>query len=172
MVKLNLNETVKRMYNEGLEDENFVMNATKETLGGECYKATKKEDTKDHIDFWWESPKKGKLGIDVKGVKKNKRDDVEKDDSIHWVELQNVAGNLGWLYGKSDYIAFRTNSNIIFVKLNDLQQYTNDKIKGKQLVFNNPKECYIPYQRYGRKDMICKVPTSDLLEIGEFVINC
>lgn len=90
-----LNETVRKMYFNGLEDENFVMEAVYHTLGGICEKSTRQEDMYDHIDFWWESPKKGRIGIDVKGVKKSNRKDATTNDAINWIELMNVRGNPG-----------------------------------------------------------------------------
>lgn len=173
MIIKKLNETVKEMYKEGLCDEQYVMSAIEETLGGKCEKSKREEDMFDHIDVWWESPKKGRLGIEVKGLKKNKRTDKDYDDTIHWIEFMNVKGNPGWLYGKSDYIAFRTKSNIIFVRTETLRTYAESKIKGKELVFKTPKDFYIPYQRkwFGRLDMTIKVPTSDLYNISEFIIE-
>lgn len=172
MVVRQLNETIKEMYKAGIEDENFVMEAVEHTLGGKCEKSTKNEDMFDHIDFWWDSPRKGRIGIDVKGIKKSNRKDKIVDDSIHWIEIQNVRGNPGWIYGKSEYIAFRTFEKILFVKLVDLQKFAEDKTKGKEIVYSNPKEFYIPYQRYGRQDKVFKCPTSDLEALAEFSIEC
>ena len=81
MVERQLRETVQEFYKRGVLDENFVMEATSRTLGGECSKASKEEDMHKHIDFWWDSPKKGRIGIDVKGMKKAKRSDKENDDT-------------------------------------------------------------------------------------------
>lgn len=172
MVERKLSETVRRMYNAGIEDENFVMEAVEHTLGGKCEKSSKNEDMYDHIDFWWDSPKRGRIGIDVKGIKKHNRKDSEVDDSIHWIEMMNVRGNLGWVYGKAEYIAFRTLKKILFVKLTTLQKFAEDKIKGKELVHKNPTECYIPYQRWQRQDMVFKCPTTDLEKLAEFSIEC
>lgn len=170
-IKKQLNETIREMYFKGLIDETFVMEAVHSTIGGECKKSDAKQDIYDHIDFWWDSPKMGRIGIDVKGIKKANRSDKEYDDTINWLELLNVRGNPGWIYGKSTYIAFRTLTNILFVKTVKLQEYVNEKVKGKQLVRENPKEFYVPYQRKGRQDMIIKVPTSDLVEICDFTIE-
>jgi hypothetical protein len=172
MVNRKLNETIKHMYNDGLIDETFVMEAVSHTLGGQCKKSTKEEDMFQHIDFWWESPKKGKIGIDVKGIKKQNRHDKEVDDTIHWIEMQNVRGNKGWLYGDAMYIAFKTLTQIIFVKTSVLREWSENKIAGKSLVYNNPKECYTPYQRWQRKDIVYKIPTKDLIEISDFIIDC
>ena len=171
MVTRDLSEKIREYYLKGLEDENFIMEATESTFGGRCYKADRKQDMFDHIDFFWETPKGEMIGIDAKGIKKNRQKDKEFDDTIHWIEIYNVRGNLGWLYGKAKYIAFRTLSDIIYVKLEDLQRFVSEKMKGKQIVTSNPKECYIPYQRYGRKDIIIKAKTDDLREIADFSIK-
>lgn len=167
-----LSETVKKMYYNGLEDENFVMEAVQHSLGGTCEKSTRKQDMYDHIDFWWDSPKKGKIGVDVKGIKKNNRKDDKVDDTINWIEIMNVRGNLGWIYGKSEYIAFRTNTQIIFVKTKKLQEFAEEKTKGKELVNKNPKDFYIPYRRYQRMDIVFKCPTQDLINLADFIIDC
>lgn len=171
MVIRDLSTIVKSMYENGLKDEYFVMEAVSHTLGGDCKKSTQKEDRLNHIDFWWNSPKRGLVGIDVKGVKKNNRNDTFADDTIHWIEIQSVNGNKGWIYGDATYIAFRTFSQIIFVKNTVLQKISEDVLK-KELVFRNPKECYIPYQRWGRKDIVYKIPTIDLINISDFIIDC
>ena len=170
MVSRQLSDKIREYFEKGLEDEQFIMEATESTFGGKCYKATDKQDMYEHIDFFWETPKGETIGIDAKGIKKNKQKDKKKDDSIHWVEIQNVNGRLGWLYGKAKYIAFRTFTDIIYVKLSTLQKFVEDKIHGKTLVYQNPSECYIPYQRFGRKDMVIKVPTDDLRAIADFSI--
>lgn len=173
MVNRELDETVKEFYKKGVLDENFVMEAVSKTLGGECQKATKNEDMYDHIDFWWDSPKKGRIGIDVKGLNKNKRSDKKYDDSIHWLELQNVKGCEGWLFGKAEYIAFRTLSNIIFVKREKLLNFALKVIKGKDVVYDTPSDFYVPYKRkkWGRDDLSLKVPTSDLNDMADFCID-
>jgi hypothetical protein len=174
MVNRKLSETVKVFYKKGLIDESFVMDAVKHTLGGECEKSSKFEDIRDHIDFWWDSPKKGRIGIDVKGIKKNSRSDKKPDDTIQWLELQGVTGYPGWLYGKAEYIAFRTFTKIIFVKRDRLLSFALEKVKDKDVVYDTPKECYVPYKRkkWGRDDLSLKALTSDLEEIADFCIDC
>ena len=169
-VKRELDEKIKQYLKEGRVHENFVIEAIENTLGGTCEKATEREDKYDHIDFFWNTPKGERIGVDVKGTKKNKQKDDKFDDSIHWVEIINVNGYPGWIYGKSKYIAFRTFSDIIFVDTEKLRDYALEKMKGKEIVYSNPVECYVPYQRYGRKDMIIKVPTNDLRGMASFSI--
>ena len=173
MVSKKLNETIKQFYLSGRLDEDFVMDAVKYTLGGDVERSTTYEDTTKHVDFWWNSPRKGRIGIDVKGLNKNKRSDTEYDDSIHWLELQNVKGNNGWLKGNAEYIAFRTNSNIIFVNRKKLLDFALESIKGKEVVYDTPMECYVPYKRlkWGRDDLSLKALNSDLLKLADFTIE-
>ena len=110
------------------------------------------------------------IGIDVKGVKKNSRNDTEYDDTIHWLELKNVGGEPGWLYGKAEYIAFRTFTKIVFVKRDKLLSFALERIKDKEVVDYNPKECYVPYSRKGRADLILKANITDLEELADFCI--
>ncbi len=174
MVSRKINEIVRDFFKKGLIDETFVMEAVSKTLGGLCEKSKDKEDIEDHIDFWWDSPKKGKIGIDVKGIKKGKRTDTNYDDSIHWLELKNVHGKPGWLYGKAEYIAFRTKSRIIFVKREKLLSFAKNCILGKEVVYDTPNDFYVPYKRkkWGRDDLSIKVPTSDLVSLADFCIEC
>lgn len=173
MVVRKISESVRSFYKKGLIDEQFVMNAVSSTLGGETTRSTKKEDVEDHIDFWWDSPRKGRIGIDVKGLNKNKRSDATFDDSIHWLELQNVQGKDGWLKGNAEYIAFKTNDRIIFVNREKLLEFALECIKGKKMVYDTPKECYVPYKRlkWGRDDLSLKVLNTDLLELADFCID-
>jgi hypothetical protein len=173
MINRKLNKTVGEFYRRGLIDETFIMEAVSKTLGGSCEKSSSKEDIEDHIDFWWDSPKKGRIPMDAKGIKKNSRSDKSFDDTIHWLELQNVNGKPGWLYGKAEYIAFRTFERIIFVKREKLLSFALEMISGKDVVYDTPKEFYVPYKRkkWGRDDLSIKVPTSDLLERADFCID-
>ena len=116
-----------------------VMQITKDTFGGEVEKSTKMEDMKDHVDFWWDSPKKGRIGIDVKGIRKN--DNGEYDDSIFWVEFRNNPGLPGWIYGKEEYIAIKTFKQIVYIKREVLKEYAEKKL-GKKKPVNSKKVLY------------------------------
>lgn len=168
---MSLKNTVQKMYLEGLEDEKLVMEVTKRKFGGDVRKATRNEDVREHIDFWWISKDGNEYGFDVKGVRKNKRSDKVSDDKINWIELVNVQGKPGWVYGNAKYIAFLTNESVLYVPRKKLALYIEEKIKGKPLSTVNPSMCYIPYQRFGRQDMIVKVPTNDLREIAKHEIK-
>ena len=172
MVVRKLNETVKKMYHEGIKDEILVKDAIVNALGGTCEMSTVSEDINKHVDLWWDSPKKGRLGIDIKGLNKNKRSDKTYSTN-HWIEAVNVLGRKGWIYGDADYIAFRTLTEIMFVEPEDLIKLYETKVSNKELVFDTPNDCYIPYQRrkWGRKDIAFKMPDEDLLKISKFIIE-
>jgi len=171
MVTRKLNETVKQFYLSGRLDEDFVMDAVSHTLGGKVERSSKEDDIYKHVDFWWHSPKKGIIGIDVKGLNKRRRSDSNYDDTIHWLELQNVKGNNGWLKGEAEYIAFRTNTKIIFVNRAKLLDFALESIKGKEVVHSTPSECYVPYKRNGRDDLSLMVLNSDLERLADFCIE-
>lgn len=166
-----LSDIIKEYVKEGGTAENFVAGLLESECGGVCRKSTEEEDKKRHIDIWWDSPKKGSIGIDVKGIKKKKWTDKDVDDSIHWIEIQGVSGLRGWIYGEMDYIAFVTKTDVIFVQPEKLYGHILYNIAGKQLVDVVPNEYYIPYQRRGRKDIVIIVPTEDLRRLSHFTIE-
>jgi len=124
---------------------------------------TQKQDMVEH----WDVQINGKK-IDVKGAKRKSRKELEFDDKIHWVELWNVNGDPGWLYGEADYFAFQWRDNFILVKSEDLQGY----IKGLNIncITNEPKlGCF--YSRAGRRDLLLLMSSENLVKIGDRLIK-
>ena len=169
-----LSNIVKEFYKEGRKVEDLVMTLTESTFGGKCSKSTNDEDMFDHIDFWWDTPKGQKIGVDVKGVKKLSRKDDKPTDKIHWIEYKNVNGNDGWIYTKAKYIAFKKFKTILFVDSNKLREYAEKVSKDTKVEYlpQDERQLYVLYQRPTRKDVIMIVPTSDLEEIASFAIEC
>lgn len=166
---IGLNNEIKKCIDKGKEDEKLVGELLIQQCGGEYKIANIQEDTKKHIDIWWYSPQKGKIGIDVKGLRKNNRSDSKTDDTINWLEIKNIQGDKGWIFGDMDYIAFLTNNEVLFVKPHKIYGLLLQNTIGKNLVYeNNNLEFYQPYQRYKRKDIIVKIPTEDLRKITHF----
>lgn len=159
------------MYLNGLQDEDLVMSLISDQLNGICTKATIQEDRRDHIDFHCLLPDGEHLDVDVKGLRKHSRTDSHFDDTIAWVEFKNVKGDVGWLYGKASHIAFVTNTQVIFIKRSLLAAFAEKKMGNKEIVHSLPHDCYVPYQRQGRQDIIMKVLISDLSEIYDFILK-
>ena len=61
--------------------------------------ASKEDDIYRHIDIWV-----GANSFDVKAAKKTNRSDLLPNYDIHWIELRNVHGDKGWLFGQADYM--------------------------------------------------------------------
>jgi hypothetical protein len=70
-------------------------------------------------------------------------------------------------------ISFITKNKVIFIKTERLREYAEKMIEGKELVYDTPKDFYIPYQRkrWGRKDITFKCPINDLIELNDFIIK-
>jgi hypothetical protein len=128
---------------------------------------SKQEDMFDHWDF--KVIIKGReFKIDIKSLKEQARVDY------HWIELQNVRGEKGWLYGKADYILFECMEEWLLVKRQTLLDYTIGKTNGKPLIYTKSidhlKAGYT-YQRYKREDITTILSTDELKSIQAKVIK-
>lgn len=159
------------MYIEGIKSEELIMDLTKKHFGGNVEKSTKEEDIKLHVDFWWISEEGERYGIDVKGKRKEKRSDTNVSSKINWIEIQNVNGKEGWIYGKSSYIVFIVDDYALYVPRKKLVDLVENKVKNKQILKEMPSETYVPYQRKDRKDIIVKIPNDDLIKISKHIIK-
>lgn len=111
------------------------------------------------------------LKIDVKGLHKDNRSDNEFNENIHWVELLNVNGKIGWLYSEhTDYFAFETNDYWVIVEKTKLQNMIKEKVTKEYVEYSNDA-LYKLYRRSGRKDTITKVKTMDLIFISDTMIK-
>lgn len=126
--------------------------------------STPEEDMTQH----WDVEADGKR-YDVKAMKKWKRENPESTDRMHYVELRNVHGELGWLYGEADYIVFETRRYWIVVNRRSLMPYIEGLTEGAKRT--KEPTVYNFYQREGRKDLMTVVPTVDLLAISEATIK-
>lgn len=173
MASNSLSYEVNRCFRKGKEDEWKVMTLIESSIGGKCEFSSAKEDKESHIDLWWETPKGIMVSIDVKGLHKSKRSDSVYDDTICWLELQNVRGDKGWLQGEADYIAFMTASSVIFVKRQKLYEFALEKVDGTAYVTDTPRDFYVPYKRekWGRDDLMFKAPMKDIEKLSHFKVN-
>lgn len=115
-------------------------------------KSTKQQDIKEHWDL--------NIKFDVKMLKRVNRNG-EYDENIHWIEIQNVKGNKGWLYGKADYFAFETEDYWAVVEKKALQNIVKEKCTDKKIY--DQKYLYKFYNRKGRNDIITMIKTLDLM---------
>jgi len=124
--------------------------------------ATTHENIHEHWDVRDEEFK-----YDVKAMKRCNRGDSEPTDRIHYIELKNVQGKKGWLYGDADYIAFETRAHWVLVSRPRLQKWIDSIDKP----MSNKKEIYKLYSRVGRADVMTIVPTMDLIAISDKIVK-
>jgi hypothetical protein len=103
-------------------------------------------------------------------MKRFRRSDPEPTDRLHYIELRNVNGKVGWLYGKADYITFETRAWWIVVDRAKLAEFVEGAIWSGNDQFGLKPEPYKLIQREGRQDIITIVPTVDLLSIASQVL--
>lgn len=152
-------------FDKGNSVESLFQDHFKKMFGYPCFKSSNGMDVHKHIDFWCENEKFGIQSFDVKGMKKIQRKDKKPTDKYHWVEIQNVNGKSGWLYGHADFIVFETEEAWLFVKTGRLQRLV-EKVKIEEYVY--PPEPYKLYTRkkFGRDDICILLPTEELKKIG------
>ena len=159
---------------EGLQAEQRFKNLA-ETKGFEVREATRSEQF-DHIDFHLTSniPTKsgGKLKarVDVKGRKRLNRRNIDFEDEWVWIELKNVMGNDGWLYGASDFIAFEAEDSFIVALRKELLGFCENKIDTKTRVHISSQAKYVCYSRSGRQDLISLIKMEDIKELPHSVV--
>jgi hypothetical protein len=126
-----------------------------EKTGLSCLPSSDQENMTDKIDFFVS----GK-GVDVKGNKHL--------DNI-WLEITNVRGNKGWLYGKSDYIAIEIVELQAFCVFptSELAKFTEQFTK----ITDSKLDYYKLYTRKDRNDVIVKVTYDDIKHLEKFKIN-
>lgn len=126
-----------------------------ETMGKVNF-STKEQDIYEHWDV------SITMQIDVKAIKKN-------NENIHYVELKNVLGNPGWLYGEAHYFSFETEDYWILVDKMRLQHFIKEKCAAKE--WSEIPSFYKLTQRRERQDIITLVKTMDLMFICDKIIK-
>jgi hypothetical protein len=123
-------------------------------LLGRGVRADKLSDSFDHFDFF--------IKFDVKKIRST---DEFGESNYQWVEICNIYGNTGWLYGQADYFAFETKRYWIIVDAAKLRAFMEIVVTDKTVLLDR-KEPYRIYQRKGRKDRVVMLPILDLCYLG------
>lgn len=149
----------KKKENNFLEDYKMVHNNVTSKF------STEDEDINKHFDLIINDKK-----YDIKGVKKITRTDFMANENYHWVELKNVHGKLGWLYGEADYFAFELNEYWVIVDKTKLQKFIANKVNKNVIATEQDEALYCIYKRNDRKDFITLIKTIDLMFIANEII--
>lgn len=149
----------KEFLNKGKEVERKLMNQLMN-----CVESSIDEDITQHIDL------KQTISIDVKALKKINRDDELPNEHYHWIEIKNVNGENGSLYGDADFIAFESEEYWFIVPRLPLKRFVETKCKDKIW-------CVEPslYQLYRRKERqgecLTLIKTIDLAYLSTQIIH-
>lgn len=123
------------------------------SLFDEVRTSTPSQDVHEHWDL------QISMKIDVKGKSRVREDD------LWWIEIKNVAGKTGWLYGKADAFAFETEDFWIIVLKEDLQRLVDEKCSA-EVVEKSGDALYKLYRRKDRKDVLTLIKGFDLIAIA------
>lgn len=169
----------------GTEAEKYFSHIMEE-LGYKVRKANKQEDMVDHIDFFCKKKSNPVKTFDVKGDKResrNKENGKVTSDKAIWVEFQNERpyknGNFGgWMYGKSQMIAFFIKEYDYFVSVprKKLVSLCESLIDINKIVSNstNAKKIRCCYRRttFGKKyELTAIITLKELLSLDHFIIS-
>lgn len=132
--------------------------------------STKKENKYDHIDFFLEG-KTGTVSIDLKARKRTSRKDKKFNDDWIWLEIKNVQGREGWLYGKADFIVFETEKSFVLAPRKKLIELANEKVRFDLFLVDRAYQAkYRIYQRPKRRDQITQVELKEILKLKNVTV--
>lgn len=128
-------------------------------------------ENRKHVDYWL-TKHDIRFGIDVKARKKPSRSSSSFDDRWLWIELRNVAGNHGWLYGDAHGIAFERSHDFLIVNRESLATWLihHSPYNPDDIVHRASLAKYKAYTRRGRNDLITRVRTADVIAHCRYTI--
>lgn len=128
------------------------------------FPATKQQNMFDHIDYFF--TKEGvSHSVDVKSEKKVSRSDSSTQSELIFMELKNVQGNKGWLYGKAEFIAFGREGKFYIIRRRELVDRVERLSKDGKEVSSSKEALYNFYTRFLREDVITLVKFTDIEDL-------
>jgi hypothetical protein len=118
-----------------------------------------KVDRKDHIDFY--ITKNGVTkSVDIKSIRGvgSGRDKNE----YTWIELQNVNGRHGWIYGKQDLVVFERVDEWLFVDRKSMAVWIDLVVDKGRVVDRYGDPVYSVYSKDTDKSMTTLIRYSDM----------
>lgn len=148
---------------------------------GDVVPASEEQDKYEHWDIKlepkdpecplikWEAEDKD-LRFDIKSLKHITRHDEHLNEDFHFVEIKNIRGNPGSIYGKADYIVFEKFKEWVIVDRLKLVEFVESYLVNPKYCFKQPL-LYAIYTRQNRQDEIMLVETNKLEEISTLIID-
>lgn len=167
MAHQNTFDTTGVCFSQGQKAEDIFASVAKQK-GFNVSPANKREELSEHFDFWVVSPQGKKLKVEVKSqrafpVVNNGK--LVRDFVL--VEFQGVTGHKGWLYGKSDLIAFEYGDGFYLVPRSTVVQVA-EKLCNGNFVDRKEHMLYNRYNRKGREDEVSAILLNDLIVTRNF----
>lgn len=119
--------------------------------------ATSYENRVKHFDFEVQSYK-----VEVKAMKAPRRG-MAPDPNMIYVELKNVSGSSGWLYGDADFLAFEQPGGFLMVRRRELVQLA-ERMRPKCRVSRVSGMYNTLYSRANRDDLVMVMHKNDLAD--------
>lgn len=104
------------------------------------------------------------IRVDVKAIKNIKRGQSSNELPI-WLEFKNVNGHHGWLFGKSELIAFEMNNHFAIFPRKQLILWCEENIDLSNKTLFASEAYKKSYTRNGRKDIISFIYFEDIAEL-------
>jgi len=143
----------------------------RELLKAEGYTVTDAtmEEQRNHVDFI-ATRNNSNTRFDVKARKKISRQDNNYQDEFVWVEILNVRGDKGWVFGGADFIAFEREKDFLIVRRDKLADFIQKTCNLRKQAFHPSEALYCRYQRRGRQDCVTLITAEDLVKLTERTI--
>jgi hypothetical protein len=125
-------------------------------------------EQRNHVDLIVNENNR-KVRYEIKSRKKINRSDDQYQDSLIWIEIQNVRGDLGWLFGASDYIVFERNKDFVVVDREKLADFVTRTCNLRKVARHADEALYSRYQRFGRKDCLTLIRNEDIEKLAKKV---
>ena len=117
-----------------------------------------------HVDFILKKDGQ-QWKFECKGRKKIRRADEDFADHITWIEFKRTDGRNGWIYGNYDYLAIEQKSEFIIIARKDLLNLAEKLVDRTKTVDKAHKAHNISYRRFGRRDEISYISTSEIKKL-------
>lgn len=124
--------------------------------------ATKYENTVLHYDYVVELNGREYVRVEVKAIKSRRRG-LPPDPRVIFVELKDIHGNPGWLYGAADVIAFQQPDSFVFISRIALLQIVDQIQPQCRIAFQSGLH-HTLYSRPNRQDLMLVLDIEDVIK--------
>ncbi|OUD13857.1 hypothetical protein [Thioflexithrix psekupsensis] len=131
--------------------------------GWQVQRASEHADKHEHWDCVIEKPPR-RFKVDVKAMKRIRRQDVTVQDQWLWIELHGVRpSDRGWLYaGQADLLAIEQQTHFLLLKRLDLIDFVDQFVDRQKQVATADQARYCVYSRPGRVDQLTLIEIKQL----------